>query len=308
MHFPDPFAKIIPRSPDDEGGGGDTTITDDAGSGGGDGGDGSGHYNPEEPRDWHGRWTSGPDGQDGGRNLLDVADKGGASLPETYISLETNGTPNLLDQATAPPAWKADVFAGQPGAWDGFNTAVAGLPGIGDAEAFSYGEIFAAEGGIAVDRDSRRKTSSGITIRTLTDAMKGVPGLKGTATPNLLTLPQRAAVYRDYFERGLRTVGGYKALEAVGNPFATSALADTLFRFGVGGGTKLIQQALDQVMPGVVGADGHMGPGTFGVFREFVSAPTTRGRLLDALYRVRSKQLDGLEEDRNQHFRYLRER
>ena len=65
---------------------------------------------------------------------------------------------------------------------------------------------------------------------------------------------------------------------------------------------------MNKVMPGVVGIDGRMGPGTFGVFREFASAPGTRGRLLDALYQTRSKRLDGMEEDRNQHFRYLRDR
>ena len=148
---------------------------------------------------------------------------------------------------------------------------------------------------------------SGITIGTLRDAMAGVPGLEGIATPNLLTLPQRAAIYREYFDRALRTVGGHKALEAVGNPFAASALADTLFRFGTGGGTKLIQQALNRVIPGVAGVDSQMGPGTFGVFRDFASEPATRGRLLDALQQTRSKKLDGLEEDRNQHFRYPRQ-
>ncbi|ARJ64899.1 hypothetical protein WV31_04020 [Magnetospirillum sp. ME-1] len=225
------------------------------------------------------------------------------------IWLETGGQPNLLDQAAAAPAWKAEVFANQPGAWRGFTGAVAGLPEVGDAEAFSYGEIFAAEGGIAVDPTSRYKTSSGITIGTLRDAMAGVPGLEGIATPNLLTLPQRAAIYRDYFDRALRGVdGGHRALEAIGNPFAASALADTLFRFGPKGGTEMIQRALDQVMPGVVGLDGRMGPGTFGVYREFATNPATRGQLLDALQRIRSKKLDGLEEDRNQHFRYLRQR
>lgn len=61
-------------------------------------------------------------------------------------------------------------------------------------------------------------------------------------------------------------------------------------------------------MPGAVGIDGRMGPGTFGVYREFASEPTTRGRLLDALYDARHDFLKGKEDDRNQHFRYLRQR
>lgn len=299
MQFPDPFAMTLPRSPDAEGSGGDLSYTDGAGTD--DGGGGGSHYNPEQPRDWHGRWTTGPDERGGGRNLLEVADSGGTSTSQPMIWLETGGSPEV-------PAWKADVFAGQPGAWQGFTGAVAGLPEVGGAEAFSYGEIFAAEGGVAVDRKSF--ASSGIMPLTL-EALRGrIPGLGGgIIAPADLTYGQRAAFYRAYLDDALHGVdSGHRALEAVGNPFAASALADTLFRFGPTGGTKLIQNALNKVIPGVTGIDGRMGPGTFGVYREFAANPTTRGSLLDALYSARHDLLDGREEDRNQHFRYLWQR
>ncbi|TAN65370.1 MAG: hypothetical protein EPN20_07665 [Magnetospirillum sp.] len=314
MQFPNPFAMLAPRHPDAEGSGGDLSYTvgtdDDLGDGGG-GGSG-GHYNPEQPRDWHGRWTAGPDGRGGDADLLTPVADGPGSYSDSngrlvlIIGGMDKGTGNGLDAIADVPAWKASVFAGQPGAWQGFNTAVTGLPEPGDAEAFSYGEIFAAEGGVAVDR--KTFASSGIMPATL-DALRGrIPGLGGGIAPANLTYGQRAAFYRAYFDDALRSVGGHRALEAAGNPFAASALADTLFRFGASGGTRLLQSAMDKVMPGGVGIDGRMGPGTFGVFREFASDPARRGPLLEALYNVRKSQLSGREEDRNQHFRYLRER
>ncbi|MEW5994121.1 MAG: hypothetical protein AB1744_06970, partial [Candidatus Zixiibacteriota bacterium] len=96
-------------------------------------------------------------------------------------------------------------------------------PDASDAERFAYGQIFAAEGGVAKDPTS--SASGGILQATLDDARKRVPGLEGANTPSDLTLDQRAAVMRDYFDQSLRTAGGSKALENIGDRNSAAALA-----------------------------------------------------------------------------------
>ena len=211
----------------------------------------------------------------------------------------------VVGDAQTPPAWKSGDFAAQPGAWAGFNQAVAGLPNASPTETFAYGQIYAAEGGNIKDKDG--SASSGILQKTLDDARSRVPGLENARTPSDLSPAQRAAIYRDYLDQALHGVGGHQALDRIGNIKAATALADTVFRFGTGGGARIVQQAINEIAPGTIKAiDGKMGPETLTAFTRLASNPSTLARLLDEISRTRTRETRGAERDRNDHFRFPR--
>ncbi|TAN62966.1 MAG: hypothetical protein EPN20_10370 [Magnetospirillum sp.] len=86
------------RQPDGVGEGGDSE--DDSESGGG-----GGHYNPDQPRDWHGRWTNGPDQRGGGSSA--------ETQPDNTISYSfgfNTGKTNLLEAAMATQSPTADPW------------------------------------------------------------------------------------------------------------------------------------------------------------------------------------------------------
>lgn len=204
---------------------------------------------------------------------------------------------------TRPPEWKKDVFKGQPGAWESFNKSVDGL-GVSDTEKFVYGQVYAAEGGNAVDGKSQ--ASSGILPSTLEAAKASgkIPGLDKVPAPKDLSPDQRAAVMKWYFDGALRTVGGSQMLDWVGDRTAAGALADTLYRHGGAGGTRLIQKAINSVNRDTsVSEDGKMGPQTFNEFQRLVNDPKTREDLWDKLADLRDIQNGGDETDRTGHYR-----
>lgn len=107
MQSPFSYFPTILRQPEGGDTGGDTA-DDDGGGGGG------GHYNPDQPRDWHGRWTSGPDQRGGGEG------GGGAGGDDNtiWLSHDSGGAPvNLLDAAlagqgqSAVDPWQAESMA-----------------------------------------------------------------------------------------------------------------------------------------------------------------------------------------------------
>ena len=216
--------------------------------------------------------------------------------------IRTHGN-QTAGNAQTPPAWRAEVFRNQPGAWAGFNAAVRQLPQASETENFVYGQIYAAEGGNA--RDPRGSASSGILQRTLDHARARVPGLDGANTPSDLNAQQRAAIYRDYFDQAMRTVGGHEALNRVDNREAAAALADVLFRFGPGDGARIIQQAIESVAPGSIASiDGRMGPATLSAFNALVADAASLRALLDAIAVFRNQRTGDQEQDRNGHFRF----
>ncbi len=106
----------------------------------------------------------------------------------------------VVGDAQTPPAWKSGEFAAQPGAWTGFNQAVAGLPNASPTEKFAYGQIYAAEGGNI--KDPRGSASSGIVQKTLDNARSRVPGQDpqrpqpGPTRRHLPRLPRSGASWR----------------------------------------------------------------------------------------------------------------
>ncbi|CCG42004.1 lysozyme family protein [Magnetospirillum molischianum] len=156
-------------------------------------------------------------------------------------------------------------------------------------------------------RGDYRSAVAGILQKTLDDARGRVPGLGRSRTPGDLTPDQQAALYRDYLNQALARAGGYQALNGIGNDYAAAVLADTLFRFGPGGGARIIQAAINAVVPDSVNIDGVMRPQTLAIFSRLASDPAMLRQLLDAVANIRDRRLDGKEADRTDHFRFLRE-
>ena len=204
------------------------------------------------------------------------------------------------------PAYRAQVFDRQPGVWTSFNEAVADLDGLTEAEEFALPLLFAAEGGT---RNDPGGASSGITEETLARARArgGVDGIEDVGRPADLSVAERAAVMRDYFDDVLHTVDGGAALDDIGNRQAAAAFADVLYREGRRGGTRIIQRAINEVRPDRVVVDGRMGPQTLDAYRDLAAEADTRERLLDALGDVRDTRRRH-EADRNEFFRFRDER
>lgn len=218
------------------------------------------------------------------------------------------GTKDPLDpkygDATTAPEWKKDTLNAQGDAWKSFNASIGKLSGVSDNERFVYGQIFAAEGGNAVDPNSG--ASSGVTKQTLEDARNAgaVPGLDKVKSPGDLTADQRAGIMRWYFDKTMEKAGGSAALDKIGDKLAAGALADSLYRHGSSGGTKLIQDAINRVNGNKdLKVDGGMGKDTFDAYSKLVSNPEARDKLLNTLADLRDTATQGKEKDRMDHYR-----
>ncbi len=202
------------------------------------------------------------------------------------------------------PAYRTSVFAAQPGAWEAWRSAVAGLPGISPQEARAYQEIFAAEGGLR--KDARSGAASGLmpsTINALIAAGRLI-GVPSGMPPHRLSIQQRVAAYRAYFDDVLKAIGGHHAFVRIASATAAAAFADTLFRHGGRGGTRLVQRALLAIEPSACTLDGRLGPRTTGLLCRLAA---DRGRcrlLLERLADARLAATAGGERPRIDHFRF----
>ena len=205
------------------------------------------------------------------------------------------------------PAYRCAVLAAQPGAWQAWTAAVLRLPAISAQEARAYHEIFAAEGGLR--EDQRSGAASGLLPPTL-DALIVSGRLTGIASgtpPRRLSVDQRAATYRAYFDDVLRTIGGHDALGRIASAAAAAAFADTLFRHGGRGGIRLVQRAMVAVQPAGCAVDGRLGPKTFALYcRLAADAARCRG-LLERVADARLAATGGGERPRIDHFRFRAE-
>lgn len=194
-----------------------------------------------------------------------------------------------------------------------WSISVGKLSNLSPVEFNTYKEIFAAEGGLKIDR--RSGAASGITQEALDRAITGgaLPGVKGGTTPNQLSMDDRAKVYRHYFDDVLgavdRKVPGSSNLSRIGDEKASIAFADAMFTHGRHGGAQAIQNAINKVTPGSVDPDGNMGPDTFAAYRQLAGNPKTNRALLDALGDARRDMIKGRKDDegwrsRIDHFRF----
>lgn len=205
------------------------------------------------------------------------------------------------------PAYRRWVFADRADDWAAWIVAVDRLPAIEGCERRAYLEIFAAEGGCRVD--PRGPAASGLVPATLDEliARRRLRHVAPGTPPARLSLDQRAAAYRGYFDEVLAAVSGHAALARIGDPAAAAAFADTLFRHGRRGGSRLIQQAIAGVDGGGLSIDGRQGPATLAAYCRLAAAPATRRRLVDALADARLAATHGGERARFDHFRFAAE-
>lgn len=253
-----------------------------------------------------------PDGvqPDGSMRITIAPPRDSDNTPTEGLELKAkNGDGNRLfnpkfGDAKTPPDWKKDTLSAQGDAWTKFNDAVGKLPGISDNERFIYGQLFAAEGGNAIDPNSG--ASSGITKQTLEDARAAnvVPGLAKVKSPSTLNADQRAGIMRWYFDTWMAQAGGHAALDKIDDQLAAGALADTMYRHGNSAGTKLIQQAINQVNGNkALAVDGGMGMETLAAYTNLLSAPESRNQLLHKLADLRDTATEGKESARINHYR-----
>jgi hypothetical protein len=178
------------------------------------------------------------------------------------------------------PAYKKDVVSDST--WRDWIGALA-KAGFSDTQRRVYQEIFAAEGGNTPDGER----VSGIGPKTIKDliAKKALPRTMSDLNPSDLTADQKVTVYRAYLENAFRHVTGKNtALDRIGDDQAAAALADTLFRHGGGKpGNRIVQNAINDVVPGRVAVDGVLGNDTLAAYGELAREPATKRALLDAL-------------------------
>ncbi|MGY0789706.1 hypothetical protein ACW7BJ_10020 [Azospirillum argentinense] len=236
---------------------------------------------------------------------IDVAENSKPKTATDVVTVDESKNPDIPEL----PYFKVEYFKKQPGAWRNFNEALARVPNLSPNQRLIYAEIFAMEGGMTTHPGSG--AASGITQDILDRAKEDLPGLEMVRKPDQLTVGQRAAVYPYYFDDVLRTVGGRKALDRIGNDEAAAAFADTLFRFGRSRGTEIIQDAMNRVfrengypeMP----KDRQMGPGTLAAYSYLATDEKLAERLSYYLANRRIEQLGSQknkEEDRSNYFSF----
>ena len=181
------------------------------------------------------------------------------------------------------PAYRKEVIGQQGQVWQIWTQSVNRLPKLSPTEERAYMEIFAAEGGVTQHKGT--STWSGIEQDTLDEliAKRFLRNIKPGTTPKSLSIEQRAEVYRAYFDFALSLAKGSATLTRIGDPEATAAFADALFRHGRTGGARLIQQAINRVARTKVGTTGPAGEQTVRAFAGLAAAPKSRRLLLDAL-------------------------
>ena len=220
------------------------------------------------------------------------------AAPDPTQIVRTTPAPQAGAHPSAPPAspskpimaipsYRKKVIGDQGNAWRDWSASVKQLPSVSATEERAYMEIFAAEGGNQPDRSS--SAMSGILQGTLNELLaKGfVKGVKPGVTPKQLPIQKRVEVYRGYLDFALKDAGGSAALRQIDNPEAAAALADTLFMHGRGGGGRLIQNAVNDIIPKRVQADGVVGIKTIEAYKSLVADPNQHQMLLDALARQR---------------------
>ncbi len=174
-------------------------------------------FDPNQPRNEGGRWS------------------GGGSAPPI---------------GDHPPEWKRKVV--QPEHWREIKREIERRGDLSERERFACSETFAAEGGLGIDKSG---AASGIhpdtysRMRQRTMQRGDVPDHLTPDHPSKLTTEQRVAFYKHYYDsEALRRVGGSVALDRIPDPYAASAISDTVFRHGGGDGGNLVRDAANDVI------------------------------------------------------------
>ena len=189
-----------------------------------------------------------------------------------------------------PPAYKRDAVPDAD--WVPWIGALVDA-GLSDTQQRVYGEIFAAEGGSKIN--PRNGAKSGIIQETLERLVSHglLPSVPSGTRSRDLTYEQRVEAYRAYLDNAFQHVTGKSAaLDSIGDFEAAAALADTLFRHGgARPANRVVQNAINDVAPGRVAADGVLRNDTVAAYGELARDPATKRALLDALAERRKEAL-----------------
>ncbi|MBI3503428.1 MAG: peptidoglycan-binding protein [Proteobacteria bacterium] len=247
------------------------------------------------------------------RNLLERKD----AQPEMMLASESGGgesadnpqtaqtpAPTTPDWYNEIPAYRAEVFEGkdQKDAWNTVRDAVAGNAGMGEGQRAAYMSIFAAEGGMRVDKDGG--AVAGITpgfIEGERNAGRWPAELDHVKTPADLKPADVPRAMQHYFDANLAKVGGAKALDTIPDPRVAAAIADTLYRSGPGPGTRIVQDAIGTA-GSPVKVDGMFRTRTLDAVNELGGEPDKAAGFLKKLDELRSKEHEK-DKVRNGYFR-----
>lgn len=234
-----------------------------------------------------------------GTSRLPMHDNGGPSAEDKKKTPKAEEQEKHVTPLVPLPDAKKEVFKNNDD-WERFNDLVAERPGSNGTEQVIYPLIFAWEGGFA---EGKNGAYGGITRSLLelaqapgkiASAEKTVPGIGDVENPSDLSKEQVVRLYRWYFDDTLQHVGGHTALEDVGNPYAATALADTLFNLGAKDATPMIIQAINDTRRDMglapisrFSSSGKeiiwVSKGVLDAYKELASDPNTCGKLLDHL-------------------------
>jgi hypothetical protein len=137
------------------------------------------------------------------------------------------------------------------------------------------------------DSSAGANPTAGITQERLDDARQNSnnPDLKDATTPDQLTVRQKAEVYQYVFNKELSEVGGFSALNRVGDAYAAAALNDTLFTEDLPDGATTIQRAVNRIrlnqLLEPIPENGKMDATTLAAYAEIAQGHETRDMLLD---------------------------
>ncbi|MBI1244477.1 MAG: hypothetical protein GC202_05680 [Alphaproteobacteria bacterium] len=222
--------------------------------------------------------------------------------------------PSAPDKFEKPPAYRADVFAAQPGVWETVRDKIKADPGLNDSQRAAILGILAGEGGLRPD--PRSGAVGGITKDYL-DAARSRPDwpaeLDHVKSPDDLKPADMPAMYRHYLDGALRHAGGFDALGKIANPTMAAAIADTIVREGEQGAREMIHAAIkDSGGPAELPVstrqrpDGRpeptvIGPKTFDALIKFGSEAMGSSRFLSELTKQRTNE-HPRDEKRNRQF------
>jgi hypothetical protein len=210
------------------------------------------------------------------------------------------------------PAYRAPDFRHRRNldAWEDFYAAILSIPSVSRNEQHAFMMIFAAEGGLISDTSRGPGTESELmageagrafdmdTVAGITqvqlDALVGggkLPGVRLSTASAELIVSQRTRFYRAYFDDALEKVGGSQMLRRIPGSCASAGFADTLFRHGRPSGTRVIQRAINRLLPegDRVLVDKRMGPKTINAFIALSADSKTDVALRNALANERRR-------------------
>jgi hypothetical protein len=285
-------------------------------------------YSPDQPRvpagnSDGGQWTAegsdirAPDGLDDAVSSTLAVSSPSEIRNSDRVLVADNRDPNVATDGStsnvpAIPGYKSKFV--DPNDWRSFQNALATSDAT-DTQAFSYGQTFAAEGGMTPNPGNGRV--AGFDQAAISKAIEDQQLPKGTTLANLIPA-QAATLYARQTNDNFKTVGGADALNVVGDKYAAAALADTLFWQGSGSGAQTVQMAINDAIrnsgsqSSAIAVDGRMGPETLQAYAALAQNSATRDYLLDALAYERvvwgTTQKGPIDIDRIENFRFAKQR